>query len=169
MPEVRPVPGFPGYFASDDGDILSEMKGPRRRLLGKLDQDGYRRVTLVRDGVHHYRSAHFLVLFTFVGPRPEGVREIRHLNGDRDDNRLENLAYGTSLENKADAREHGTLPVGEQNGRAKLNDDLVRELRRLVGTGMTHMGAARELGIDQFLSPAGIFFAASGASWRHVQ
>ena len=48
---------------------------------------------------------HALVLLAFVGPRSlvEGKRvECRHLNGNPGDNRLENLAWGTVKENRAD-------------------------------------------------------------------
>lgn len=36
-----------------------------------------------------------LVLETFVGPCPEGMKAI-HINGDAEDNRLENLKWGTA-------------------------------------------------------------------------
>jgi HNH endonuclease/NUMOD4 motif len=77
------------------------------RILAGSDFQGYRTVSLGSraDSVPH--RVHRLVLGAFVGPCPEGM-ECRHLNGDRADNRLENLAWGTPHENGMDRLRHGT-------------------------------------------------------------
>jgi hypothetical protein len=54
------------------------------------------------------RVAHILVCEAFHGPKPEPHHEVRHLNGNGQDNRPENLAWGTKSENRADAVRHGT-------------------------------------------------------------
>ncbi len=48
-----------------------------------------------------------LVLETFVGPRPFKA-VVRHLNGNSQDDRLINLAWGTQSENILDKIKHGT-------------------------------------------------------------
>lgn len=48
------------------------------------------------------RYVHHLVAEAFLGQRPEGA-EVRHYNNDSHDNRLENLRYGTAVENVADS------------------------------------------------------------------
>lgn len=54
-------------------------------------------------------SVHILICETFYGPRPSTSRhEVRHLNGIRTDNRLENLRWGTVSENALDRVRHGT-------------------------------------------------------------
>ena len=45
-------------------------------------------------------------MLAFRGETPEGL-EIRHLNDDKDDNRLENLAFGTSSDNMHDRVRNG--------------------------------------------------------------
>lgn len=60
---------------------------------------------------------HILVLETFVGPCPPKM-ECRHLNGEPDDNRLDNLAWGTRKQNAADRKRHGRAALhDETNGR----------------------------------------------------
>ena len=72
--------------------------------------NGYYRVTLHKNdgskGDQFY--VHHLVLLAFVGERPEaGGEHIRHLDGNRTNNHLTNLKYGTALENVHDTMSHG--------------------------------------------------------------
>ena len=96
---------------------------------------GYSVVNLVLgDGKSTMRTVHTLVCEAFIGPRPEGM-EVRHLNGVRDDNRLENLAYGTPKENQADKRFHGTQPLGEKHYGSKLSYLKAKAVRLLYESG----------------------------------
>jgi hypothetical protein len=52
------------------------------------------------------RRVHQLVAEAFHGSRPDGL-VIRHLDGDKMNNRATNLRYGTSSENAQDRLEHG--------------------------------------------------------------
>lgn len=53
------------------------------------------------------RKVHLLVLEAFISPRPPGMQGC-HNNGDKLDNRLENLRWGTPGSNTRDKRDHGT-------------------------------------------------------------
>lgn len=110
----RPVLGYEGYYeVSDFGRVrsLDRIGAQGRRYQGTIlaqmrGRTGYRQVNLHCSGqVTHL--VHRLVLLAFAGPAPEGM-EVRHRNGDRADNTLANLAWGTHLENMRDQREHGT-------------------------------------------------------------
>lgn len=50
-------------------------------------------------------QVHRLVMLAFVG---DSKQEVRHLDGDPGNNRLSNLAYGTSSVNQHDSVAHGT-------------------------------------------------------------
>lgn len=50
---------------------------------------------------------HVAVCETFKGPRPPGYI-VRHLDGDKLNNSVDNLVWGTYAENRADYRVHGT-------------------------------------------------------------
>lgn len=108
-----PIPGYPGYEASDFGRVRSLLRGRARILAHRFTSQGYVQYMLrdpLRPGhrrrQRRLRFAHQLVLESFVGPRPQGLIT-RHLNGSRDDNRLINLAYGTHAENAQDRVLHG--------------------------------------------------------------
>ncbi len=105
--EWRPVVGFETkYVVSDAGRVANVA---RRRLLKQfVDASGYYRLGLRdADGVRRNRRVHVLVAEAFHGPRPSGF-VVRHLDGDSLNNRQDNLAWGTVLENAADMRAHGT-------------------------------------------------------------
>lgn len=74
---------------------------------------------------------HRAVLEAFVGPRPDGMIS-RQLNGNPQDNRVENLARGTHAENTADAHAHGDIPTGEAS-QSPLTVAQVAEIRSLAG------------------------------------
>jgi hypothetical protein len=125
----KPIPDYPGYFATTDGIIYSYKKG--KELL-KLKQAknwaGYVLVSLRVNGKSCARTVHSLVLSTFSGPRPIGYSGA-HLNGKRDDNRLENLKWVTTKENETHKRIHGTMLLGERCNSAKLNPKAIKYIR----------------------------------------
>lgn len=145
----RAVAGYEGlYEVSDQGRLRSlRTSGPGKRgvggLIGTVGTGGYVQGNLFdgRGGSRPFRM-HVLVLEAFVGPRPLGKLS-RHLDGNHANNRVENLAWGTQLENMADSIAHGTRPRGERHCRAKLTEAQVREIRRLSAAGL---GSYAELG-----------------------
>jgi hypothetical protein len=83
---------------------------------------------------------HHAVLLTYVGPRPDG-HEGRHLNDDPTDNRVENLSWGTRLQNADDRRRNrgfaGTPTLTEAQVAAIRTDE--RAARAVaVEYGVTH-------------------------------
>ena len=129
--EIRDIPGCSSYGVTRNGRVWSrprhDSRGvyvPGKLLKPGLASNGYFTVYLRDDsGERKSRCLHELVLLAWVGPRPEkGVS--RHLNGNRQDNRLENLEWGTYRDNVMDAVQHGTAP----GLRGKLDETEVRKL-----------------------------------------
>ena len=109
--EWRPVLGTLGYYSvSSLGRVSRNASGigtfPGRILRPTLC-DGYLIVGFGLDGYKLSRFVHQLVCEVFHGPRPDGM-EVRHLDGSRDNNRAENLCWGTPSENRQDMLRHGT-------------------------------------------------------------
>lgn len=111
-PEIwKAIPGFEGkYEVSNLGRVRAiphRVRGmhksgtrfmrvsPGRILRPGRYKSGHVSVAIGRG---NNRLVHQLVLEAFVGPCPEGC-EVLHLNGVPNDNRLENLKYGTRSEN----------------------------------------------------------------------
>jgi len=147
---MRPIPGYPGYSITRDGRVWSEPRrnARRGRWLSPQAHAGYLRVDLCCAGKHNWRLIHRLVLEAFVGPCPEGT-ECCHNNGDRLDNRVDNLRRDTRSNNHLDAVGHGTHPglrrKGENHPLAKLTDGEAREIEQVGHTRhltITHLAKA---------------------------
>jgi hypothetical protein len=83
-----------------------ERRYPTRLLKVSPDDNGYPRVSLTVSGRVQRRHVHRLVLGVFVGPAPEG-HEGCHRDGNPENNRLDNLYWGTPSENQYDKVRHG--------------------------------------------------------------
>ncbi len=152
---MRPIPGCEGFFATRDGRILSFRTGTIRELSARPNK-GYLHVN-IRYGTgrasRRREAVHKLVLLAWHGERPFPRAECRHLNGNALDNRQENLAWGTSKENRADAIRHGTaacLRRGEHHAAAKLSNAAVAEIRRRGSNGEARGVLAREFSVTAY-------------------
>lgn len=88
----RIVPNTRGQYAvSEEGEVWSVVKG--EIIPQKIKRIGYKYVSIpkwMRNQTSYL--VQYLVMETFIGPRPEGM-EVDHINRQRDDNRLQNLRY----------------------------------------------------------------------------
>lgn len=155
------VPSMPGYYVSRCGRVVSTRNNRFRVLKLTPNSRGYVRLKLYCDTGRIHRTVHSLVMETFVGPRPVG-QVIRHLDGDRANNTISNLAYGTDQDNHTDAVAHGTKGSGELSGRAKLTADQVREIIQRRNEPSTAL--AEQMGI----SPETVRKIRSGITWTHI-
>ena len=116
--EWRPVPDWPEYQVSSEGQVRSVERVVMRsngiaQTIGAwmlapatMKKSGHQQVALSRGGRSKTVTVHVLVATAFHGPRPTGM-ECRHLNGDPADNRAVNLQWGTTRENHLDRVRHG--------------------------------------------------------------
>ncbi|MCU0806421.1 MAG: HNH endonuclease [Candidatus Contendobacter sp.] len=92
---------------------------------------------------------HRLVLLTFVGKQPTDKHECAHIDGNACNNRLLNLRWATSAENKEDARKHGTMVVGSIHPNAKLNESTIQEILNLRTNGLTQKAIGDRYGVHR--------------------
>lgn len=132
------------------GDIVLPIIGSR----------GYYVMNLTRPGVRLQVFLHKIILEAFVGKRPENMQAC-HNDGNRLNCRLDNLRWDTMSSNHNDKRLHGTLQIGEKNGRAKLTNEIVEFIR------------SEKLSTKQVMEKFGISKSHSKRiinkeSWRHI-
>lgn len=164
MTEIwKPAPQFEDLY-----EVSSEGRVRNKRghvLKARLSNCGYERVALSRNCAYTHLSVHRLVLTTFCGV-PEPDIECRHLDGNRSNNRLANLQWGTRLENAQDRINHGRQVRGSQVAIAKLNERKVQIIKWLLASGtMTQQKIAKLFGVNQTkISSINV-----GDTWRHVK
>lgn len=152
----KDIPGYEGrYQASTLGRIRSvthqiTQKGRsgtfftrtiKGRILrpGRYCKSGHVSVVLGRGS--NGKPVHQLVLLTFVGPAPKG-QEVRHLNGDPTDNRLENLTYGTRTENILDV-----YRIGRRWRKLSAKEAL--DIRQKLANGESGASLSRRYSVSQ--------------------
>jgi hypothetical protein len=91
----KDIPGYPNYWATDDGCIIRKQTG--KALVQMADKDGYAKVSLSHGPVIKRCSVHRLVAAAFLGESP---LQVDHINRKKNDNRLSNLRYLTASENQ---------------------------------------------------------------------
>jgi hypothetical protein len=165
---------LPGYVVGDDGSVWSNKLigsrgrsvGPWRRLKPIHYTNGYLYVSLpYHRGGTCGRGIHRLVLEAFVGPCPPGM-ECLHVDGDRENNRVSNLRWGTRRENQADRVRHGTDIRGSDVVQAKVTAADILRIKALYATGDYSQATLGEMfGVSR----SNISIIILGKSWRHVR
>jgi hypothetical protein len=151
--EWRDIPGYEGmYEVSNTGKVRSMGYGRVRELTPSPQNNGYLHVTLCKSRAKKGMLVHALVALAFIGSRPNKM-QINHKNGNKHDNRVENLEYVTSKENIRHACETGLMNnKGENNGCAKLSKSDAENIRLEYGKGkVTQYQLAKKYGVSQSL------------------
>lgn len=145
----RPVPGFDGYQVSTLGRVISRRRTRPVVLKPWVTPKGYHFVRLWTDALHsHPKAVHRLVAQAFIGPRPEGM-EVRHLDGNPDNNGLDNLTYGSHSQNMHDIVTHGNHSNAKKThcpqGHEYSPENTIQEPRgrRCATCKRAHMAATR--------------------------
>lgn len=151
----KDIPGYEGaYQASNLGRIKSidhYVNGRSRygkqfkrlikgRILrpGRYNKSGHLSVVLGR-GTNGLQ-VHYLVALTFIGQRPLN-NDVRHLDGNPENNRLDNLVYGTRTENIIDVYRQGKKW-------RKTSIEQALQIKRMLETDLKCTEIARIVGVN---------------------
>jgi hypothetical protein len=130
MTTWKPIPDYVGlYEASDEGAVRHSKFD--RLLKQHPDKDGYLQVRLCKNNKARTVRVSRVVLLAFVGA-PAHKQEALHKDHDRKNNSLQNLEWGSRLENE----QQKTL-AGRRPRTAKLTAEQVSEIRALRSAGAT--------------------------------
>jgi hypothetical protein len=159
----REISGSSGkYEISSHGRLRRGERVLAPRVHPKL---GYVQCTLHLPEGKKYPLIHRLVATEFVGPIPPKY-QVNHKNGNRSDNRVENLEIVTCSENNFHAyRELGReKPKGEKHPGAKLTEIDVLDIRWLFAMGVRQFILAKEYVLD----PTVIRDIVHRYRWKHI-
>lgn len=93
-----------------------------------LGENGYYYVNLRQEGKTKLAYAHRIIAETFVDNH-ENKEQVNHINGNKQDNRIENLEWVTPQENAQHSIKYGLTPVGERAHKSKLTLEEVIAIR----------------------------------------
>ena len=140
--------------------------GNKKEIILKTfkDRKGYLKYKLCKNGKEKSVISHRLVALAFLhnlNQKPE----VNHINGIKDDNRLENLEWCTSSENTIHAlNEKLKIPQkGSEHGMSKLTEEKVLEIR-LIGRTKTTKELGKMYNVDRTL----ISKVLLNKIWNHV-
>jgi len=166
----RPIVGYErAYDVSDWGNVCRIAGGMGARagriLKPVVRKDGRLQVTLSLCRKQTRFLVSRLVADAFLPTKCPTDTVVRHLNDDPSDNRAVNLARGTYADNAADAIRNEKMASGIDNGRAKLTENQVREIRLLYATGKF---SQQELALRFGVSQRTISSVVGRRIWKHV-
>lgn len=169
---------FLKYEIGSDGSVYSlnyNNTGKRNELRQYLDQDGYPYVFFVVNGRRYKRVVHRMVAISFIDNK-ENKPQVNHLNGIRNDNRVENLEWVTSRENTIHGykvngrkttykqRENSRNKFqGSRNPKAKVNEAIVLSIRRLRSKGIP----LKDIAARHSISTAQVSAIANNKFWKN--
>lgn len=124
---MKTIKGYENYLINEQGQIYSLNR--KRFKKPFISNQGYEVIGLFKDGKHKKFSIHYLVLSTFIGERPTEKHQGMHIDGNKRNNTLINLKWGTCRDNHMDKKNHGTFQEAENHGMSKLNAEKVKLIR----------------------------------------
>ena len=164
--EWREIKDFGGLLeVSSLGNV--RFKETQKVIRAHKSSNGYLQIKFRFDGKVRQPLLHRLVLSGFAAQPSEAHCQVNHKNGDKEDNRVENLEWATPSQNirhRFQVLCKGNLK-GEKNGQAKLTDAQVLEiLRKVKIEGAKRKEVAEEFGV----SLSAVYFICTGRNWASV-
>lgn len=166
---MEDIEGFEDlYAATKEGKIWAYPKlgysnsgrwKEGRFLKPWLIGHGYETVSLYQKGKTFKYLVHRLVAKTFI-PNPNSLREVNHKDADKRNNRIENLEWVSSKENKQHAIKRGLYRDHEI-----LTEKQVREIREKYKTGLYRQV---DLGREYKTTQVNISWIVRNKGWFHV-
>jgi len=153
----RKINNWPLFSISSWGRVRNDATG--RVIKQRIkNESGHLKVCLYRygaqtrkEGNRKDKSVHRLMAQAFLGIPDFDGAEIRHLSGHGWENVIENLRWGTSLENSKDAIKHGTM-CRRNGSKAKLTEKAVKKIRETPfvrgKARLNRLGSDRELAAE---------------------
>lgn len=165
------IKGYPDYYVSGSGGVFSQQissrnpKGELKESKLVVDSRGYLVVGLTANGKRKSFSVHRLVAEAFI-PNPENKSCINHIDGNKLNNRVDNLEHCTHSHNNKHAYDTGLKkPSGKSVQQCDSAGNVIAEF-------VSQMEASRVTGIrNSCIGKAckGKYKTAGGYIWRYKE
>lgn len=159
---------FSGFYEiSKSGVVISLARngtvGKDREVKATVGTNGYLKVSLRCNGVRFTRNIHRLLAVTFI-PNPNNLPCVNHIDGDKLNNKLENLEWVSYAKNIKHAYDNGLTVAAKGEARSILKNEDVLEIVKLKNSGFTLKTIAEKFNI----SASTVSDIVNGRTWRHI-
>ena len=157
-----------GKFRSIDRIVIGGKAMTERRIKGKIlsiniNSVGYPCVNLYKNNKGYAWPIHILIGINFI-PNPDNHRYILHKNDIKTDFSINNLYWGTNSNNYADSVKNGNRINGENHHKAKLTNEIVKEIKQLLDGGVEGKSIARDFNISENI----VSSIKTGKTWNQI-
>lgn len=126
----KDIEGFEGLYQVSNMGRVKSFHFKRNLILNPGNVNGYLEVSLYKPKTNKKRLVHILVAKAFIA-NPENLPEVNHKDGNKSNNRVENLEWVTSSQNKFHAIKSKLNPsAGVTHYRAKFNAEEIKYIRK---------------------------------------
>lgn len=151
------------YTVYENGDVYRRNRKITQR---PCYHDGYASFTAGSKNFRRSVRTHTIVGKLFV-ENPNNLPELDHLDGNRMNPSADNLEWVTHKENVRRAYEKGSHDgrvTGIKNPKAKLNDEIVREIRKDFDSGITQ----NKISVKYNVPWSTVHNIVTYRTWKHV-
>ena len=150
------------YYIEEDGRIFSKHRN--RYLKPYKMKNGY---WVIQLGRHRRELIHRLVAKVYI-QNINNYKEVNHKDGNKDNNHFSNLEWCTRQQNVKHSYDFGLKEnrKGSKVHNALLNEDKVREIRKLYATKQY---SCREIGEMFGVKSSTIDYIINYKNWKHVK
>lgn len=151
------------YTVYENGDIYN---GERKITQRPNHKDGYACFTAGKKNHRVNIKTHSIVGKLFV-ENPNNYPELDHLDGNRMNPSANNLEWVTHKENIRRAYEKGSyngISVGEKNPKAKLNEEIVKNIRKDFVDGLTQNKISQKYNVPW----STVHNIVTYQTWKHI-
>lgn len=175
---IKPIPGYEQYYSvSNYGRVFSH----NYRKTGKFHElaqsylydkrrsstSMYKRAKMWHINKNTPTAIHRLVAITFI-PNPYGLPQVNHIDGNKSNNRSNNLEWCSVSTNNKHAAITGlhVYAFGEDHSNAILTEDQARYIKEQVKN--PYIGQLDDLASQFCVSKHCIFDIKRGKTWAHL-
>lgn len=141
----KPIPGFDGYFATYEGEIISYKRGKREIKTINHGKKGYCTIGLTPDGEKYQNQRiHRMVALAWI-PNPNNYPQVNHKDGNKKNNKVSNLEWADSKQQIRHAYDNNLIAMKYKPVlQADLEGNIIREYKSVTdaanATGGTPSG-----------------------------
>ena len=175
--EWKDIPNYEGWYqVSNLGNVRSLDRkiiysngkiyiAKGKNLKPTLRKNGYYYVTSAKNSNKPKFDIHKLVAFVFID-NPNNYPCVNHIDGNKYNNRIDNLEWCTYSENAIHADRLGLKlrTYGESNGMSKLTKDDILKIRNLLDEGIKGKDISKMFNIAQ----STVSLIKNNKLWSHI-